>query len=278
MENARLLAIEAAASIFGSFACIYTGQPLDTIKVRIQATPEAFSGAMQCLRTTISQEGVASLWKGATPALSGAVVENIVAFAINKELKLLWPPSDRHAAVQPVAYGAVTGAVTAVALCPFDVIKCRVQVARGTAARRAPNAVEMAQLMVRTEGMRGFYRGLRAQVARDALFFSMFFGVYDVLVEQAMRRTSFPREVAYIGAGGLAGVAGWLLSMPFDVLKSRMQVTPHGPRSLSAVARPLVAAGGPRALFAGVTVTCVRAFPANAALFLGYEVAKRNLE
>lgn len=67
---------------------------------------------MQCLRSTISQEGIGSLWKGATPALSGAVVENIVAFAINKELKLLWPPSDKHTVVQPLAHGAATGAVT----------------------------------------------------------------------------------------------------------------------------------------------------------------------
>jgi Mitochondrial carrier protein len=81
-------------------------------RTRALTRAQAFTGALQCLRATVSQEGLASLWKGATPALSGAVVENVVAFAINKQLKLLWPQSAAHPVAQPLGYGFVTGAVT----------------------------------------------------------------------------------------------------------------------------------------------------------------------
>jgi hypothetical protein len=45
LQNARLVAVEAAASVLGSFCCVYVGQPLDTIKVRMQARPEVSSRA-----------------------------------------------------------------------------------------------------------------------------------------------------------------------------------------------------------------------------------------
>ncbi|CAN0519395.1 unnamed protein product, partial [Scytosiphon promiscuus] len=35
---------DVVSSIFGSAACVYTGQPLDTIKVRMQARREMYSG------------------------------------------------------------------------------------------------------------------------------------------------------------------------------------------------------------------------------------------
>ncbi|CAN0478731.1 unnamed protein product, partial [Scytosiphon promiscuus] len=50
----------------------------------MQARPDAFSGMFQCLRKTLAEESVVSLWKGSTPALGGAVAENMVAFGVNE--------------------------------------------------------------------------------------------------------------------------------------------------------------------------------------------------
>lgn len=51
---------DVIASVAGSAACVYCGQPFDTIKVRMQVQSHMFNSTFQCLRTTIAKEGTLS--------------------------------------------------------------------------------------------------------------------------------------------------------------------------------------------------------------------------
>lgn len=285
---------DVVASIFGSAACVYTGQPLDTIKVRMQARPDAFSGMLQCLRKTLAEERLSSLWKGSTPALSGAVMENMVAFGVNKQLKRLFPEKEGVRAPwwQPIAFGAGTGLFTTVVLCPSDVIKCKVQVGRSlrgantagavTGAKEAAglpvlNATQMTRHVLRTQGVRGLFVGLGAQFARDVPFYASFFGTYETIVDAGRALPyEIPLELLYLFAGGMAGVVGWAVVMPVDSAKSIIQ-TSSNPESLFRTVKRVNETKGWRSLFTGLNAALVRAFPANAALFLGYELVRRTL-
>eukprot|EP00326_Haptolina_ericina_P021042 CAMPEP_0181179914 /NCGR_PEP_ID=MMETSP1096-20121128/6518_1 /TAXON_ID=156174 ORGANISM="Chrysochromulina ericina, Strain CCMP281" /NCGR_SAMPLE_ID=MMETSP1096 /ASSEMBLY_ACC=CAM_ASM_000453 /LENGTH=103 /DNA_ID=CAMNT_0023268303 /DNA_START=89 /DNA_END=400 /DNA_ORIENTATION=+ len=78
-------------------------------------------------------------------------------------------------------------------------------------------------------------------------------------------------------AGGMAGCVGWSLIIPLDVVKTRLQTgSAHG--SVPRVMASIVAAEGGLALFSGWTAAVVRAFPANAGLFLGVEVSIRAMK
>lgn len=84
--------------------------------------------------------------------------------------------------------------------------------------------------------------------------------------------------VAVLTAGGLAGMANWIVSIPPDTLKSRYQSAPQGKyASLLDVYRQLMRTEGPGALFAGIRPALIRAFPANAACFAGMEFARSTL-
>ncbi|CAM9943297.1 unnamed protein product [Choristocarpus tenellus] len=277
------VAKDAVASIFGSAACVYTGQPLDTIKVRMQARPDAFSGPFQCLRKTLAEEHITSLWKGSTPALCGAVMENMVAFGVNQQLKRLFPEEEGEGHTsrwRPVGFGAATGLFTSVVLCPSDVIKCKVQVNRsfkaGVGGEIGVDAVQMMKRVLRTQGIRGLFVGLGAQFARDVPFYAAFFGTYDGIVDVTKNYNGIPKEMLYLFAGGMAGVFGWAMAMPIDVAKSIIQ-TADVPKSLVQTMKDVQRTKGTKALFSGFSAALIRAFPANAALFLGYEVARRNL-
>jgi solute carrier family 25 carnitine/acylcarnitine transporter 20/29 len=75
-----------------------------------------------------------------------------------------------------------------------------------------------------------------------------------------------------------SGIANWVVSIPPDVLKSRFQSAPPGRySSLFDVYRQLMKTEGAGALFAGIRPAMLRAFPANAACFLGMEVARKTL-
>ena len=63
-----------SASI-GSVLCAYTGQPLDTVKVKQQTNPEQFTSVLSTTRLIYQNEGIAAFWKGAVPTAGGMVLE-----------------------------------------------------------------------------------------------------------------------------------------------------------------------------------------------------------
>ena len=75
----------------------------------------------------------------------------------------------------------------------------------------------------------------------------------------------------------MKGMAGWALAMPFDVPKTNVQASWEGKivgsyfPQLFQIARERGIAG----LYSGLGPTLIRAFPANAALFLGVEMGKK---
>lgn len=76
--------------------------------------------------------------------------------------------------------------------------------------------------------------------------------------------------------GGLSGFGAWLPCIPQDVLKSRIQSSTKMIGVRQAFEQ-LIAESGARGLFRGIGPTMLRAFPANAATFLAYELVHKSL-
>jgi len=83
-----------------------------------------------------------------------------------------------------------------------------------------------------------------------------------------------------IVTGGLAGVAFWSGVLPLDVAKTHIQTA----RDLGTSRNPLhhlqliYKHSGVRGLYAGIGPTLVRAFPANAAAIVAWELTARMLQ
>jgi solute carrier family 25 (mitochondrial carnitine/acylcarnitine transporter), member 20/29 len=69
----------------------------------------------------------------------------------------------------------------------------------------------------------------------------------------------------------------WTLVFPVDTIKSSLQAS-STPSTLSAVVRQLHGKGGIKAFFPGLGPALLRSFPANAATFLGVEMARKGLD
>ena len=78
-------------------------------------------------------------------------------------------------------------------------------------------------------------------------------------------------------SGGFAGMLGWAAAMPFDVPKTNVHAS-WDSRVVGSYFPELLRIAkerGPLALYTGLIPTIARAFPANAALFLGVEMGKK---
>ncbi|KAJ1928255.1 carnitine transporter [Tieghemiomyces parasiticus] len=192
------------------------------------------------------------------------------------------------------AAGAFSSMFTVLLIGPGERIKVLLQV-QGTPSAPADlsaasaaakggrlGAWAIVRHVYRTEGFRGLLRGTGAALLRDAPGCAVYFTAYETVRRNLATGGGpdgtdrlIPLPVTVLLAGGMAGIADWSVTMPIDTLKSRLQTAPPGtyPRGIRDVARHLIRTEGWRALYRGIGPVMLRAFPANAACFAGYETA-----
>jgi len=86
------------------------------------------------------------------------------------------------------------------------------------------NAAVVLYKIRKKYGVRTVFRGLLPTVARDTLSFGAYFGVYFGLREVLDFDSN--DTIYSFTSGGFAGMACWLVSYPFDVVKSMIQTDP----------------------------------------------------
>lgn len=171
---------------------------------------------------------------------------------------------------------------------PFERIKVILQVQgqKQLAPGEKPKysgALDVARQLYREGGMRSVFRGSTATLARDGPGSAAYFAAYEY-IKRALTpldpATGKPSGQISLGAitcaGAAAGVAMWIPVFPIDTVKSRLQ-TAEGNVSIGGVVRELYGKGGYKAFFPGFGPALARAVPANAATFLGVELAHQAM-
>lgn len=272
----------AAAGFVGGIAQTYAGQPFDTLKVRMQ-TATTKMGLTRLAADTLRQEGFRGLYKGTTPALMFGLMENTVALGVNEQVKsYLSEGSDAELPVTSLAFcGAAGGLAHCCFSCPLEVVKCRMQVSGSQYA----GPLDCAMKAVRAEGFASLYRGFTPFVLREVPFYLSFLTSYEVTCS-AMQRFGVqagekPRTrdglstLEILFAGGFAGCIGWTLVLPPDTVKTQMQTASDTRLSSVQMISQINRTAGIRGFFPGWSAAMLRSFPANAALFAGFEWSRR---
>lgn len=272
----------------GGACLLLAGHPLDTIKVRLQTQPKAaqyvlYTGTYDCLRKTVSKEGILGLYKGMGAPLAGVapmMAISFFGFGLGKQLQ-------QTASGKPLMYhqiflsGCLAGVFTTVIVAPGERIKCLLQVQSSGGRSKYAGPLDCAVRLYKEQGIRSVYKGTVLTLIRDVPSNGLYFLTYEYLKDvltpegQSVSQLSTPRILL---AGGVAGILNWVIALPPDVLKSNFQTAADGKyRGLADVLRALLREEGPKALYKGFNAVFLRAFPANAACFLGFEVALKGL-
>jgi solute carrier family 25 (mitochondrial carnitine/acylcarnitine transporter), member 20/29 len=180
--------------------------------------------------------------------------------------------------------GAFSAVPTTAIMAPGERIKVILQV-QDTQPLRADGKKfagpgEVIKYLVAKEGVGSLFKGSAATLLRDGSGSFAYFGVYEYIKRTLTPAGSTLSPTAVILGGGFAGVCNWLVALPFDVIKSRIQIsTAAGAApSMWKVGSDLIAKEGVGALYKGAGPALLRAFPANAACFMGMEASKAALD
>ncbi|XP_061659021.1 mitochondrial ornithine transporter 1-like [Syngnathoides biaculeatus] len=284
--------IDLSAGAIGGAACVLSGQPLDTAKVKMQTFPALYRGFVHCITSTYKQVGIRGLYRGTSPALMANIAENSVLFmsyGFCQQLIRVAAGTRADAAlsdVQKACAGSAASVFSSLVLCPTELVKCRLQAmyemeATGKIARSQNSVRSVVKSIMKSEGPRGFFQGLSTTVAREVPGYFCFFGAYELCRSAFAEYMKCGKDdigvAPVVFSGGFGGACLWLAVYPMDCVKSRIQVMSMTGRqggflkTFWLIAR----SEGVGALYSGLTPTMVRTFPANGALFLGYEVSRK---
>lgn len=274
---------EFLAGSFAGAGLVLAGHPFDTIKVRLQneGSIGRFKGPVDCLLTTLREEKIRGVYKGALGPLLGQGFVSSFQFGIYNVVKPHFTTENEpQTLLQVWQTGTMTGAFMFIPSTPMEGIKARLQMQyseqhTGTKSKYS-GTFDCYKRVYRESGIRGWYHG-----GVPTFFCRLGFGSYILGYELARRRLAKSSEslspIATLTAGGVAGLFYWFSTYPFDVIKNRMMADPVKYPSTSVTVRTILQHEGVTGFSRGLSVCLIRSLPANATTFLFLEIARRVL-
>lgn len=208
----------------GGASCVFTvnfTHPIETVKTRMQVSGQGLGTVVTSL---VKTEGIPAFWKG-------------IAFAWGREgsyasikLGAYAPVRDALGAGKDAPFylkflaGALTGGVGSVIGNPFDVMKTLAQANKGS-------SIPLGTLvgnMYRDQGIKGFYRGVEANVARACVLNATKMACYDISKGYVCDLTGWGRkDVRTVFASGMvAGLSMTATVSPFDRIRTSLMNQP----------------------------------------------------
>lgn len=270
----------------GGVCIVLVGHPFDTIKVRLQTQNRSasekplFKGTIGCTLWTLRNEGIRGLYKGmGAPLVIITPIISIVFTSYKIGLDLFGPPKGtRFSFWDYYKAGMFAGFAQTPLMGPGERVKCLLQVQDSTKKAVYKGPVDCLWKIFKEGGLRSVFKGTFATLLRDTPARGGYFSSYECSKRYFKEMDIFREEfIGVFFAGGIAGLTHWCIAMPMDVLKSRLQAAPEGtyPNGLRDVVISLLNKEGPTAFFRGLTPVLLRAFPANAACLIGFELSMK---
>ncbi|KAF9881172.1 hypothetical protein CkaCkLH20_01322 [Colletotrichum karsti] len=299
--------VESVAGLSAGSVATLVVHPLDIVKTRMQihrsaANPSTTLTTMSLIRTlTQNPHPIASLYRGLTPNLIGNAsswsaffffknrVELAIAYWKAGSLRTSGDAETRSLTKEVLSShdffisSALAGALTQVLTNPVWVLKTRMLSSDRTAAGAYSSMWSGARQLYRSEGWRGFYRGLGVSligVSHGAVQFAVY--------EPAKRMYFAGRRQKGDNGGRLSNEATVVISSisklvagavtyPYQVLRSRLQnydADERFGRGIRGVVRRIWLEEGFRGFYRGLMPGVVRVMPATWVTFLVYENVK----
>ncbi|KAL6944972.1 hypothetical protein ACO0QE_002414 [Hanseniaspora vineae] len=249
--------------------------PLDTVKTRMQlkggATAGANNGVFSILSNIVKTEGPLRLYKGLLSPIFLEMPKRAIKFSATDEFrkiygeKLNWGPSPKL----QVLSGISAGVLESFLVTPFELVKIKLQ--DPNSAFKGPK--DVISSILKSRGVIGMATGLEATMWRQSVWNAGYFGsishIKSLLPQVPAEEKGKTLFYNFI-AGTIGGTIGSTMNIPFDVVKSRIQLSGQGGSALSEIFK-IAQKEGVKTLFSGWTPKILRLGPGGGVLLVVFD-------
>ncbi|KAL8675641.1 MAG: hypothetical protein Q9186_007688 [Xanthomendoza sp. 1 TL-2023] len=273
---------------------------------------KTYNSTLDGLRKIARNEGLPSLWRGLSPTLVMAIPANVIYFTgydilrSHKRSPVNQFINDGYA---PLVAGSVARVSAAAVISPIEMFRTRMQAAPAGSSGVGVFKETLLGLrkLVHAQGYSSLWRGLTLTMWRDVPFSGLYWWGYEAgrnrlrdlryptVTQDATRSSSLNDEnhsatfVDSFLAGATSGAVAAIVTTPFDVGKTRQQVTDDHQKKAPAAKghlRPeersmprflyhIWKEEGAPGLFRGWAARCLKVAPACAIMISSYEIGKK---
>ncbi|OLL27094.1 putative mitochondrial carrier [Neolecta irregularis DAH-3] len=275
---------DCLAGTAAGIAQVLSGQPFDTVKVRLQtAAHSQYTGTLDCALKLYRSDGLLGFYKGTLTPLLGIGACVSIQFATNEYMKRFFAANNNGAPMRPSQFylaGMAAGLANAALASPIEHVRIRLQT-----QSTFSGPLDCIRKIYSAYGLKGIFRGFFPTAIRESLGAGAYFFTYESLVARELKKGKRRADISSIKLclfGASAGYAFWLSCYPIDVVKSKLQtdsLVKADQRYKSSIGcfRHIIQIHGVPGLFRGLTPTLLRAAPVSAATFMAFEAAMRVL-
>jgi solute carrier family 25 protein 38 len=285
-----------AGSTSGAISCVLF-QPLDLIKTKLQSSSQkhdlkakthhvVVNGKLNpkhtfsqrsmyaLLNQVIRQDSVFGLWKGLTPSLYRTVPGVGMYFCTLHTMKSVF--NNEPTFYENLTLGFSARAMVGTALLPMTVVKARYE-----SGKYNYKTVSDGLLTIwRAEGVRGLFSGCTPTILRDAPYSGLYLMFYSH-GKNLVRSASHSEETQtyeHFACGLVAGIMASLVTHPFDVIKTQIQLYPYKYRGTAHCISVVFSEYGFAGFMRGVTPRCLRRTLISALSWTVFEEIMKQLK
>eukprot|EP00571_Detonula_confervacea_P016625 CAMPEP_0172309186 /NCGR_PEP_ID=MMETSP1058-20130122/9552_1 /TAXON_ID=83371 /ORGANISM="Detonula confervacea, Strain CCMP 353" /LENGTH=269 /DNA_ID=CAMNT_0013021765 /DNA_START=359 /DNA_END=1168 /DNA_ORIENTATION=+ len=194
----------AAGAVAGTTACVAC-YPLDLVRTRLTTQldgKETYRGITDAFAKIAKNEGSMGLYSGLGPTLMVAVPNFSISWVVYGSLKEYMIEDELFYNLRKVdvdtgehklghiltlCCGAASGILSTLVTFPFDTVRRRMQIqGQHFAPEERLTGVQMIRSLLKKDGVKGFYRGLRPEVLKVVPMVGTMFTVYEMLKDKLL--------------------------------------------------------------------------------------------
>ncbi|EKX50145.1 hypothetical protein GUITHDRAFT_85396 [Guillardia theta CCMP2712] len=254
-------------------------QPTSNGSLFLGANPRP--SAYRMMACIVKNEGLTSLWRGTGYAMLTSLPSVGIYLTCYEQLKHhLQARMEKGKYFAPIVAGSVSRTLAVVMTNPLELVRTQIMAQRGTSRGNAGGRVLMSQAM-QSGGVLSLWRGVIPTLYRDVPFSATYWLVAE-MSRDSLARIASASDILWVNlaSGMIAGSAAALLTHPFDVIKTRIQVEiTHGIKEETdmktlSILRRMIQAEGWVSLWGGVGPRVLKVAPSCAIVLGTYEMLK----
>ena len=269
-----------------------------------------FSSTLDAFKKISTNEGVATLWRGISLTLLMAIPANVIYYSGYEGLRDVSPLKHNYETFNALICGAGARVVAATCIAPIELLRTRLQSI--PAGQGVSSFTILNDLLLETKkemsslGYKSLFKGLEITLWRDVPFSAIYWASYESMKKnlnfmEVSNHNNHKNEgflehftKSFI-AGSISGTIAGVITHPFDVGKTRLQIAMQerengssnlqrkqavnfqNNRNMFAYLNAIRKNEGALALYAGITPRIIKIAPSCAIMISTYEFGKKIL-